>query len=64
MPPSRRRSPPTLTADRAQLQTLRLSLATINRRLVSLKRFCAWSHEQQLVAASRGRGPEAGALLA
>jgi hypothetical protein len=54
MPPSRRRSPPTLTADRAQLQTLRLSLATINRRLVSLKRFCAWSHEQQLVAARQG----------
>jgi integrase/recombinase XerD len=43
---------PTLTAYRAQLQTLGLSPATINRDLVSLKRFCAWAHEQELVAAT------------
>lgn len=39
---------PTLTAYRANLQSLGLAPATINRHLISLKRYCAW-------ATTRGR---------
>jgi integrase/recombinase XerD len=46
---------PTFTAYRAYLQALGLSPATINRHLVSLKRYCAWAHEQGLVAVDPGR---------
>ena len=46
---------PTLTAYRAHLQSLGLSPATINRHLVSLKRYCAWTHEQGLVAVDPGK---------
>ena len=46
---------PTLTAYRSHLQTIGLSPATINRHLVSLKRYCAWAHEQKLVAVDPGR---------
>jgi integrase/recombinase XerD len=46
---------PTLTAYRTYLQTLGLSPATINRHLVSLKRHCAWAHEQGLVAVDPGK---------
>jgi integrase/recombinase XerD len=45
---------PTLTAYRAQLQMLGLSPATINRHLVSLKRYCAWAHARGLVAVDPG----------
>jgi integrase/recombinase XerD len=41
---------PTLTAYRRHLQALGLAPATVNRHLVSLKRYCAWTHEQGLVA--------------
>ncbi|MGI8912810.1 MAG: tyrosine-type recombinase/integrase [Chloroflexota bacterium] len=46
---------PTVTAYRAHLQALGLSPATINRHLVSLKRYCAWAHEQHLVAVDPGK---------
>jgi integrase/recombinase XerC len=46
---------PTLTAYRAHLQALGLTPATINRHLVSLKRYCAWAHEQGLVAVDPGK---------
>jgi integrase/recombinase XerD len=46
---------PTLTAYRAQLQTLGLSPASINRHLVSLKRYGAWAHAQGLVAVDPGK---------
>ena len=46
---------PTLTAYRSHLQTLGLSPATVNRHLVSLKRYCAWAHAQQLVAVDPGK---------
>ncbi len=42
---------PTLTAYRAHLQTIvRLAPATINRHLVSLKRYFGWARERGLVA--------------
>lgn len=47
---------PTLTAYRAHLQTVaRLAPATINRRLVSLKRYCGWACERGLVALDPAR---------
>lgn len=46
---------PTLTAYRAHLQAIGLSPATINRHLVSLKRYCAWAHEQGLIAVDPGK---------
>jgi integrase/recombinase XerD len=46
---------PTVTAYRAHLQALGLSPATINRHLVSLKRYTAWAHEQGLVGVDPGK---------
>jgi integrase/recombinase XerD len=46
---------PTLTAYRAHLQAIGLSPASINRHLVSLKRFCAWAREQQLIGVDPGK---------
>jgi site-specific recombinase XerD len=46
---------PTLTAYRAHLQSLGLSPATINRHLVSLRRYSAWAHEQQFIVADPGK---------
>jgi len=47
---------PTLTTYRAHLQTvLRLRPATINRHLVSLKRYCAWATDVGLVARDPAR---------
>jgi integrase/recombinase XerC len=47
---------PTLTTYRSYLQTvLRLRPATINRHLVSLKRYCAWAADRGLVARDPAR---------
>jgi integrase/recombinase XerC len=47
---------PTLTAYRAHLQTvLRLRPATVNRHLVSLKRYCAWAADAGLAARDPAR---------
>jgi integrase/recombinase XerD len=46
---------PTLTAYRAHLQALGRSPASINRYLVSLKRYCAWAHEHSLVVVDPGK---------
>jgi len=45
---------PTITAYRSSLQAVaRLKASTINRSLVSIKRFFAWAHEQRII----GRDP-------
>src|SRR6185437_11321475 len=46
---------PTLTAYRAHLQALGLAPASINRGLVSVKRFCAWAKDEGLAAADPAR---------
>lgn len=47
---------PTLTAYRASLQTVaRLAPATINRHLVSLKRYCGWACAHGLLASDPAR---------
>lgn len=46
---------PTLTAYRANLQAIGLAPATINRHLVSLKRYCAWATARGFLVADPAR---------